>query len=102
MPVAQFNIPIRKVSITKDMKTPVKKFMDLYKGWYKEARKAIPELPLIPEITSGIPQRDVEGRYWKMQSDPDVSVKYIKYTFLNDLGEKAYLVIDRQSSAFDR
>lgn len=102
MSTAQYNFPPRKLTITKDMNTPVKKFQDLFKGWYRNARNAIPELPLIPELTGGIPQKDIEGRYWKLQSVPDVSLAYIKFTLINDLGEKAHLVIARQSSAFDR
>ena len=94
MPLVRFDYPGRKLSVQRNMPTP-KKIQDLWKGWYKEARKAIPVVPTIPQLGGNLP--DNLGLLWRTSADPQVSVDFIRYDLENNLGERAYLVIARSN-----
>lgn len=93
MPQVQFSYPAKGIQITKGMPTPKK--MAQLEAWYKEARKVIPD---IPEI--GLPDKD--GRLWKEYDVPHVDELWIRRTYVNDIGERAYLVIARKISFLGR
>jgi hypothetical protein len=84
------------------MFTPKTKMSDPMQ-WYKNARKLIPELPeLHPQPlmvvadgghlrTAPLPR---SPKYY-LESPPETSVKYLRFTMVNGLNERCYLVIDR-------
>lgn len=93
MPQAQFSYPTahpKPILITKTFPTP-KLVGDLWRGWYKSARRAIAEIPVLGEPLNS-------GRIWRSQDLPTVSENYIRFNLENDIGERAYLVIARKVS----
>ena len=94
MPQVQFSYPAKNILKTITMPSP-KLISDLWRGWYRQIRKRIPEVPAIGE-----PDRD--GRLWRHIGDPDVSTDWIKYTLENDIGQKAHLVVARRLDTFGR
>src|SRR5262249_33252078 len=91
MALAQF-VQVNGERITKRMFTPKKKMTDPLQ-WYKDARKLIKELPQL----STAPVRTKEQ--WRLICEPETSVRWIKFTLENGIGEKAHLVIDRTASS---
>jgi len=88
MATVQFRNELRKINITKVMRTPKK--ITALTQWLKEARKAISEIP---------DEYDVEG--WFVMSQ-DVSINFIRFDLQNRIGEKAYIVIDRKARRFGK
>lgn len=88
MPIVQFQYPAKNLTVNKSMPTP--KRVSSLAHWIKDARRVI---PAIPEVL-GPPDKD--GRFWREYEVPNVSVEYIRCTYVNDIGDKAYLVIARK------
>jgi len=100
MPVAQYVYPAKDMRISRNMPVP-KKVGELFRGWYAEAYKALKVLPLVSEVVRGdFPGTCQHGRLWKISEEPDISPQMIKFTLVNDIGERSYLVIDRTKDSF--
>jgi hypothetical protein len=95
MPQAVWTIASQNIQVQKAFAVP-KKVTYLYKGWYKDARKHIPDLPLVPELDN------CYDPVWKLSGAPYVSTEYIGWEFVNNVGEKAKLVIARKVSHMGR
>lgn len=83
MPVAQYVFKVHNITVTRNMRTPIK--ITSLEHWFREARKSIGDLPNAYDPATG----------WRLAADPDVSIKWIRFDLENTLGEKAQLVIDR-------
>ena len=88
MPIVQYQYPAKQLTVNKSMPTP--KWVGSLSHWIMDARKVI---PAIPEVL-GPPDKD--GRFWREYEIPVVTVEYIRLTYVNDQGDKAYLVIARK------
>ena len=87
MPQVQYQNVFAKQNHLRGMPTPKK--MSSLDAWWKEARRAIPEIPQI-------------GEGWEVQGSPDVSLQYIKWTLVNGVGERAHVVINRTAPILGR
>lgn len=94
MAMVSWTVPHQDVSITKGFGVPTKASV-LYKGWYKAAKKVIKELPMHPSL-------DGQDPIWTQSGEVSVSIDYIKWEFVDNLGNKAYLVIARKVSHIGR
>lgn len=79
MALVQLRNEVKGVNITKRMPTPKKMTLE---GWFKAARKLIPEIP------------DPKNSDWII-SHEHAEVKWIKYELHNTVQERCYVVIDR-------
>lgn len=86
MPQVQYRNEFRQQSITKGMHAPKKKVCEL-SSWLKAARRLIPEIP-----------EDGGDLGWTLKEQV-VDLKWIKFTLVNNVGERAYVVINRQANA---
>jgi len=93
MPIVQYVHPTTQTTVTRTIPVP-KKVQELYKGWYREARKWCPQIPPLNEPNVG---QYGDGRIYRVQSEPEVSLDWIKFVLENDLGEKAHVVINRRA-----
>jgi hypothetical protein len=74
-----------------------KRITELYKGWYKSARKVLPALPELVDPDS--PFRKPKDYY--VMDCPEVSTTMITMRIGNDLGARLVLKILRQGGPFD-
>lgn len=86
MPEVQYCSPREKINIVKTMPVP-KKVTDLYGGWYKEARRAIPSIPDRTAVTI---------------VDEVASLDFVKFELVDRLGIKSYIVINRRICRMSR
>lgn len=103
MPLVQYRFPVKGIEINKRMSVPTKQIHNPLR-WYKDARKVIPELPSIcdgrydntDECTKW---HSPPADHWHFVLDKiwEATVDYLKYEFRNELGERAYLVIQRRA-----
>jgi hypothetical protein len=87
------------IRITRRMFTPQRKLQDPM-TWYKVARKAIPQIPLLCtgtyDVTDQCPHWHSKPEdHWHLSHEPEISVRYLKFTMTNEVGERCHLVIDR-------
>jgi hypothetical protein len=61
--------------------------------WYKEARKLIPQLPQLSPMAFVCQTGSKD--HWYLETTPEISVKYLKFTLINGKSERCHLVIDR-------
>lgn len=80
MALAQFRNDPKAINITKKMAAP-KKVTEV-RSWFKQARKAIPEIPN-PDQTD-----------WQITHEL-AEVKWIKFEMHNTVGERCYVIINR-------
>lgn len=98
MALIQFIQEPLNVRITKRMFAPKRHLQDPL-AWYKEARKHIPEIPELqsnPIPLNGFPAPiPHSSNWWYLESEPEISVRYLKFTLVSGRGDRAHLVIDR-------
>lgn len=94
MPQVDVQYTAKNFRQVKAIPTP-KKITELWRGWYKEARRAIPELPQLQETGGALP--DKNGHLWKVYETPAVSVNYIKFRLVNNDGHHMHVVIARKA-----
>lgn len=82
MPTVQY-VSAKGVRITKTIATP-KRLEDLT-VWWKVCRKAVPEIPDVPD-----------GQHRFVQAFPDVSLEYIRWKIEDTEGFTSYVIIDRK------
>ncbi len=68
MPIVQYVHPTTQTTVTRTIPVP-KKVQELYKGWYREARKWCPQIPPLNEPNVG---QYGDGRIYRVQSEPEV------------------------------
>lgn len=106
MPIVQFTSVsagrTRLPSTSPSPSAPVRKYFpiprkvgEIYKGWYKAARVALPEIPPIMELGIGV-EPDLYGRLWRLASEPVVTIDWIRFDLENDIGEKGTVLIQRR------
>lgn len=96
MPTVQYVNMHRKVSETRNMPTP-KRITEL-RYWLKGAQAAIPNIPRQIAESEASANNGIFGDGWFV-SNTDVDIKWIKFNLENRLGEKAHIVINRQTNA---
>lgn len=81
MPLAQYRFPTANppIEVTRRMGAPK---IATTKAWYKAARAVIPQVPNLKETD------------WEIFSE-EVTLGWVRFNLQNSVGEKAYLVIDR-------
>lgn len=79
MALAQYRNEVAGVEKTRRLGAPK---LATQKGWYRAVRKVIPEVP------------DVKNSDWTIYTY-QAGIKWIRFDFVNSVGERAYLVIDR-------
>lgn len=80
MALAQYRFEPKNINITKRMPAPKK--VERIEAWFKQARKMIPEIP------------SPENSDWQI-THQEASVQWIKYEMHNSIGERCYVIIDR-------
>jgi hypothetical protein len=72
-------------------------------AWYKECRERLPTIPDLCKLTLGdiknCPPAKEPHNHYHLTHQPEVTVRYIKFTIENELGERCHLVIDRSIPA---
>lgn len=99
MPQIDYSYPAKNIRITKGMVTP-KKITELYKGWFREAKKVIPQIPDVPEYQGA--NIDSDGLVWRLYEVPSVTPDFIHFRFENNQGDKSTLTIARRISMLGR
>jgi hypothetical protein len=94
MPTVQYVIQFRKQNITKEMLTP-KRITEL-RYWLKGAQAVIKEIPRMIAESEQSADRSIGTDGWFVATS-DADVKWVKFSLENRLGEKAHIVIHRQS-----
>ena len=95
MPTVQYVNKFRKETITKNIPTP-KRITEL-RFWLKECQKWIPQIPRPIAESEQSADNTIGSDGWFVATF-DVSVRWIKFSLENRIGEKAHIVIDRQSN----
>jgi hypothetical protein len=83
----------------KTFPTP-KRITELWKGWYKAAKTAWPDLPHIQETGGAEP--DVRGQLWKLYEEPMISPEYIGIRLVNQFGQRITITIARKTNPLGR
>jgi hypothetical protein len=94
MPTVQYVNQFRKQNITKEMLTP-KRITEL-RYWLKGAQAVIKEIPRMIAESEQSADRSIGTDGWFVATS-DADVKWVKFSLENRLGEKAHIVIHRQS-----
>lgn len=82
MATVQFRNDPKGISINKRL--PIPKKVSRLEAWFKQSRKIIPEIPN-PVDTD-----------WRIASE-EATLQYVKFTMVNSIGERCYVVIDRKA-----
>jgi hypothetical protein len=94
MPTVQYVNQFRKQNVTREMLTP-KRITEL-RYWLKGAQAVIKEIPRMIAESEASADWSIGTDGWFVATS-DVDIKWVKFTLENRIGEKAHIVIHRQS-----
>lgn len=87
MAKAQYRNVVAGIEVTRTLPTPKRHTLE---AWFKDLRKAIPQIP------------DPKTTDWEITSQTTIGVQWIKFEMRNAVGGCCCILVDRKASQFAR
>lgn len=92
MPTVEYHCQVDSVRLSRRCIVP-RKVTDVW-AWLKEARLAIPQIPVFVQVQT---RRDSGPVEWYTAADPHIDARWIRVDLVHKDGKKAVILIDRST-----